>query len=700
MGKFYEAFHMDADIIVRECDTVYMRGSEAHAGFPEISYAWHSERLVAAGYRVARVEQTETPEELKERNAKRPDGVPAYSVVERKLCGIKSKGTRVMSSVVDFLTAPAPGATQGAGGGGGGGGGRETVYDPVYSSPDSRGGATGVNSQTSGSFLYALKEMPLTEEGSMEEEDVPGEAEVNGGAGEAAGAASSGRVLMAVVSVDCSTGEIRLAEFVDDPHRSRLRTLLARFPAGEFLTERGDAGGGGGAGPLSKFTSRVLLYDAPGAIVNELIPKVEFLSASDTADELDLKPYAKFFPGPDNSGATPPPSSSVIKGEEISKGGARLRDYFSACDSPQGIVMTADSSTQNSSFFKQTARTSAPDGVSRMWPSELAALVERASGDGFQASPSTLWSKCDSGSRGSHGEGFDVPPSSLALSALGALLHWLRRCQIDHQVLSMKRVSVYKHADGGSQRGGNSASTPAAGRGEGNGVHQQHLVLDGNTLLNLDLLENGVDGGRKGTLLGLLDTTSTAMGRRLFRQWLSAPLFDPLDINDRLNAVENLMHGWESDSGGLAHLKTLRDSLRGLPDLPRLLARIHGLGSRTLAVDHPDAKAQFYESASHDKRKIGDFLATIRAFRAAAGVRALFHLPVAQGKEGPAQNMLPGVTSPMLQRLGKFHIHTQKHYAFTSIPHQTHAFASIPFSDTPFFSPPFISRHKTRPRVL
>ena len=149
------------------------------------------------------------------------------------------------------------------------------------------------------------------------------------------------------------------------------------------------------------------------------------------------------------------------------------------------------------------------------------------------------------------------------------------------------------------------------------------------------------------------------MGRRLFRQWLSAPLYDPIDINDRLDAVENLMKGWErvegteeGGGGGLSHLKCLRDSLRGLPDLPRLLARIHGLGSRTLANDHPDAKAQFYESASHDKRKIGDFIATVRAFRSAAGVRALFHLPGAGGSEGRTKKILPGVTAPMLQRLG------------------------------------------------
>lgn len=45
------------------------QGESAHAGFPEISYGFFSERLVALGYRVARVEQVETPQQLKVRAA-------------------------------------------------------------------------------------------------------------------------------------------------------------------------------------------------------------------------------------------------------------------------------------------------------------------------------------------------------------------------------------------------------------------------------------------------------------------------------------------------------------------------------------------------------------------------------------------------------------------------------------------------------
>ena len=70
VGKFYETYHHDADIMVKELDLVYMKGEMAHAGFPEAAYSKFSNMLVNAGYRVARMEQTETPQMLKERNSR------------------------------------------------------------------------------------------------------------------------------------------------------------------------------------------------------------------------------------------------------------------------------------------------------------------------------------------------------------------------------------------------------------------------------------------------------------------------------------------------------------------------------------------------------------------------------------------------------------------------------------------------------
>jgi DNA mismatch repair ATPase MutS len=68
VGKFYEIFHHDADIAVKELDLIYMKGEKAHSGFPESAFAKFASILVDRGYRVARVEQTETPEMMKEHN--------------------------------------------------------------------------------------------------------------------------------------------------------------------------------------------------------------------------------------------------------------------------------------------------------------------------------------------------------------------------------------------------------------------------------------------------------------------------------------------------------------------------------------------------------------------------------------------------------------------------------------------------------
>ncbi len=48
------------------------------------------------------------------------------------------------------------------------------------------------------------------------------------------------------------------------------------------------------------------------------------------------------------------------------------------------------------------------------------------------------------------------------------------------------------------------------------------------------------DKSKKGTLLWVLDKTSTSMGGRLLRRWLNDPLVDVDEINRRLNAVKEL----------------------------------------------------------------------------------------------------------------------------------------------------------------
>ena len=48
IGKFYELYHTDADVGVAEAGLVYMKGDQAHAGFPELAYGKYVEALVGS----------------------------------------------------------------------------------------------------------------------------------------------------------------------------------------------------------------------------------------------------------------------------------------------------------------------------------------------------------------------------------------------------------------------------------------------------------------------------------------------------------------------------------------------------------------------------------------------------------------------------------------------------------------------------
>ena len=51
VGKFYELYHMDAIIGVKELGLAYMKGDFAHSGFPEITFGRNSQMLVQKGYK-------------------------------------------------------------------------------------------------------------------------------------------------------------------------------------------------------------------------------------------------------------------------------------------------------------------------------------------------------------------------------------------------------------------------------------------------------------------------------------------------------------------------------------------------------------------------------------------------------------------------------------------------------------------------
>ncbi|KAL5292296.1 MSH6 family protein [Megaselia abdita] len=103
VGKFYELYHWDADIGVQELGFAYMRGDFAHSGFPEAAFDKMASILIEKGYKVARVEQTETPDMMTARCKKMAKTTKFDKVVKREICQISNKGTQIFDGQRQML---------------------------------------------------------------------------------------------------------------------------------------------------------------------------------------------------------------------------------------------------------------------------------------------------------------------------------------------------------------------------------------------------------------------------------------------------------------------------------------------------------------------------------------------------------------------------------------------------------------------
>ncbi|GAA5837892.1 hypothetical protein JCM9279_004059 [Rhodotorula babjevae] len=138
---------------------------------------------------------------------------------------------------------------------------------------------------------------------------------------------------------------------------------------------------------------------------------------------------------------------------------------------------------------------------------------------------------------------YDKP---VAMSALGGMVWYLRQLNLDLDLVTTRNFNVY---DPLSKSDGT-------------------LHLDGQTLAHIEVLQNS-QGTTEGTLIQLLSRCVTPFGKRLFKVWLCAPLRGVAAINDRLDAVEDLLAN--------ATFATSFDVMgKKLPDLERMLSRIHG----------------------------------------------------------------------------------------------------------------------------
>ncbi|TFK72184.1 hypothetical protein BDN72DRAFT_836577 [Pluteus cervinus] len=95
-----------------------------------------------------------------------------------------------------------------------------------------------------------------------------------------------------------------------------------------------------------------------------------------------------------------------------------------------------------------------------------------------------------------------------------------------------------------------------------------HMLLAANTLTNLEIYRNETDYGPRGSLVWVLDRTKTKFGARLLRSWVGRPLVDKRILQERVDAVEEIL------ASSSEYLVSLRMVLKGLPDLAQGLCRI------------------------------------------------------------------------------------------------------------------------------
>ena len=143
-------------------------------------------------------------------------------------------------------------------------------------------------------------------------------------------------------------------------------------------------------------------------------------------------------------------------------------------------------------------------------------------------------------------EGFGCEEQPLAIATAGALLAYVHETQQNNMV-HVHGLNYYNTGD--------------------------YMVLDKTTRLNLDLLPSPGSQGRDGSLLEVIDATVTAMGGRLLREWLSQPLCRLEPLQERQDAVANVVEQASTRS-------RLRNALGAIADLERLMGRL-SLGTVT-----------------------------------------------------------------------------------------------------------------------
>ena len=139
-----------------------------------------------------------------------------------------------------------------------------------------------------------------------------------------------------------------------------------------------------------------------------------------------------------------------------------------------------------------------------------------------------------------HLDGFGLQGMTAAINAAGPLLRYLQEV-LSLPIHHIQQITTYSTT--------------------------QFMTLDRMTQRNLELTTSLQDGGRKNTLLEVLDHTQTPMGARLLHQWVKQPLLSPKHIQERQQAIQCFIDHEE-------RLKSLREQLIEVKDIERLIMKI------------------------------------------------------------------------------------------------------------------------------
>lgn len=183
--------------------------------------------------------------------------------------------------------------------------------------------------------------------------------------------------------------------------------------------------------------------------------------------------------------------------------------------------------------------------------------------------------------------------------SFGGLVAHLKYLKVDVETLSLANYTLFPNVEGECKPGNaveDEAAVPPLPI-----ESSKILRMDASALQNLEILTSCM-GTENGSLLSFVDRAHTPAGRRLIRKWLAEPLASSTEIEDRLQAVEDL-HAIEDWDGGRL-LTRLAKQLRTKKDLERALPKLHQF------VTVFDGAVMFDDT---NKRRVKEFVQVLRS---------------------------------------------------------------------------------------